>query len=440
MRKRWLMAGAVGTAVVVSLCACGGSSGSASSAAGTGPFTWKRYAGQSITVLADQNSWQAAIQPLVPQFESLTGIKVNFESLPEDQFRQRRQVILTGQSSDIDVYMTQPVEDGPQFENNGWYVNLKPYVDNPSLTSSSYDYSDFSPGVIKGSTVSGSLIGIPILVDVEMLYYRKDILRQAGVPVPTTMTQLQQDAAKIKALNDGVYGYAARGDGGDAVTQLTTYLYNFGANWTNAKGLAGFDSPAGVKAFSFYGSLLRDYAPPGITSDSWTQLMPLFEQGKLAMWDDSSSFVGEILDPQNTTPTVLKNIGYAAMPAGPGGAYNATLPWSLAISPFSGQKGAAWQFIQWATDPSVVGELQASGVAGARQTVPFPASLPEQWVNVFQKEIKVARPKLPVVVPGSQVRDVIGTALVTCIQSQSKCASAVASAAANFNQVVKENS
>jgi multiple sugar transport system substrate-binding protein len=456
MDKRTLAAGVVSLAVLSGCTSGSGSGGTTNTSPGqsatnqsatsqsatsqsatTSSFDWKQFAGDSITLLADQNPWETAIAPLLPQFEALTGMKVDLQALPEDQFRQRRQVTLTGQSSSVDVFMTQPVQDGAQFSENGWYTDLTQYVNNPSLTGPDYKFDDISPALLKGATFSGKLIGIPILTDVEMLYYRKDLLAAAGVEVPKTMEELEAAAAKL--TKNGVSGYAARGDGGDAVTQLAIYLYNFGADWTDSNGQAAFATPAGVQAFTFYGKMLRNYGPKGVTGDSWQQLMPLFNQGKIAMWDDSSSFVGTMLDPKNSVPEVINNLGYAPMPSGPAGAFNATVPWSLALSPFSTKKNQGWEFIHWATSPDIVAQLQQSGVAGARVSVPFPSSLPQQWVDVFKEDLKVARPKLPNVVPVAQVRDVIGTAMVACIQSESKCASAVATAAKNFNQVVKDN-
>ena len=425
------------TLVVLALLAgCSGTDGADEGAGVSGPFDWKRFSGETVTVLADQNPWQKAIEPLLPEFEQLTGMKVKFEALPEDQFRQRRQVALTGRSASIDLFMSQPVQDGAQFQQQGWYQSLAPYLENLSLTSPDYEYADFSKTLMQGATVDGTLIGIPILLDVEMLYYRKDILAAAGVEVPKTFDELRSVAEKI-ANRDGVLGYAARGKGGSAVTQMSTILYNFGADWTDSDGRAAFGSPEGVRAFQFYGSMLRDFAPKGITSMSWEELLPLFNQGRIAIWHDSSSFLSTIVDPKSSVQQVRENIGYAVMPSGPGGGYNATLPWSLSMSSFSNKKVQAWQFIQWATSKDVVTKLQASGVAGGRSSVPFPGDLPEEWVDAFKKDLAVARPKLPTVVPVKEVRDAIGEAIVACINDASGCEAAVRAAADKFDEIVK---
>ncbi|HEY9469018.1 MAG TPA: sugar ABC transporter substrate-binding protein [Propionibacteriaceae bacterium] len=425
------------TALLLLVAGCsGGADAEGSAPSATGGFDWKRFSGQSISMLASQNPWQAAIEPLVPEFEALTGMTVKVESLPEDQFRQRRQVALTGRADSFDVYMTQPVQDGARFHQLGWYENLKPYLSNAALTAGDYDFADYPDTLIEGATFTGDIIGIPVMMDVEMFYYRKDILQKAGVAVPSTMEELEKVAAAIDDPN-GVRAYAARGKGAAAVTQMSTLLYNFGADWTNSSGMAAYASPEGVKAFQFYGEMLSKYAPKGVTGSSWEELLPQFAQGRIAMWHDSSSFVTTILDPKNSTQEVRDNLGYEVMPSGPGGQYNATLPWAVAMNPHAKKKDAAWLFIQWATSKDVVTKVQASGVAGGRSSVPFPDSLPAEWVEVFKKDLAVARPKLPAVIPVGEVRDVIGEAIVTCIDNSEKCADKVVESAGKFDQIVK---
>jgi multiple sugar transport system substrate-binding protein len=402
-----------------------------------GEFDWKRFDGGSITVLTPQNPWYTAIEPLIPEFEELTGISVDLQALPEEQFRQRRQVVLTGRSDAVDVYMTQPVQDGAQYAAAGWYNDIQQFVDNESLTAADYEFDDIGAGLIDSATVGEVVIGLPVMVDVEMFYYRKDILSAAGVDVPQTMEELEQVAAKIDDPS-GVRAYASRGRSAEAVTQMSIFLYNFGGDWTNGEGKAAFNSEEGVEAFTFYGGMLDDYAPAGAVGNSWQELMPLFQQGKIAMWSDSSGFLSSIVDPAAATPEVIENIGFARMPAGPGGEYNSTLPWATAISPFSSHADEAWYFVQWATGADVVSKLQAAGVAGARESIDFPATVPAEWVDAFRYGLTIARPKLPVVVPVAQVRDAIGQAIVTCIENNDVCEAAVQDAAEEFDLIVED--
>jgi multiple sugar transport system substrate-binding protein len=430
--KRWqLVVGAATAVAVVAATAPGALAQDASAPASS--FDWQRFAGQEITIVATQNPWQAALEPLIPEFQELTGMTVNFESLPEQQFRQRLQVELTAGSDDIDGFMTAVLQDGARFTRAGWYEDLAPYPQDPSITSPDYGFTNFGEGLISGHTIDGTLIGMPVLTDVEMLYYRKDLLEAAGVAVPTTLDEFQAALGSLDDPDSGVRAWGSRGKGAAAVTQMSTFLYNFGVDWTDETGHAGFNNPDGVAAFDFYGRNLREHGPVGVAAFSWEELMPLFQQRQLAFWNDSSSFLGQVTDPSASAD--VENIGFAQMPAGPGGNYNSFFPWALAISSLSQNKAQTWYFIQWATSADIVNRLQAAGVAGARTDTVFPETVPAEWVQVFQANLEIARPKLPVVVPVPEVRDAIGAAIVTSIQG-GDVAAAVAQAAQEFDRAV----
>ena len=43
---------------------------------------WRQFEGQEINLLLSAHPWQEAIMPLIPEFEELTGMKVNCTKLP----------------------------------------------------------------------------------------------------------------------------------------------------------------------------------------------------------------------------------------------------------------------------------------------------------------------------------------------------------------------
>jgi multiple sugar transport system substrate-binding protein len=53
-------------------------------------FDWRRFEGSEIRFMMNRHPFTNWLEPLVPEFEALTGIKVNLEIFPEDQFRQVR--------------------------------------------------------------------------------------------------------------------------------------------------------------------------------------------------------------------------------------------------------------------------------------------------------------------------------------------------------------
>ena len=59
---------------------------------------------------------------------------------------------------------------------------------------------DYFPGVWDAVVVDGRLLGVPWYVDTRLLFYRKDILREAGVALPIrTWAEWDAAMAKVKA-------------------------------------------------------------------------------------------------------------------------------------------------------------------------------------------------------------------------------------------------
>lgn len=423
---------AVGVVSALAACAPGGGSGLDEA---TGDFDWTRYDGESIEVLLNQHPWQQAIEPRLGEFEELTGITVNVTTLPEDQMRQRVQVELSSQSPAIDVFMSGALAEGRLFSAQGWYEDLAPYLANPSLTSDEYDFDDFATDVIGAHEIDAQLIGVPIQIETNMLFYRTDVLAELGIEAPSTTEELEAAAAAITEQTD-LFGFTSRGRGAAATSQLAPYLYGFGAQWNDADGTAAFDSAEGVAAFEYYGRLLREYGPSGAANNSWQEVLPLFQQGQLAMFSDASVFATQLIDPE--TSAVSEDVGFAPIPAGPAASGQAFWGWALGMSPFSEKKNAAWLFMQWASSPEVVEALQLEdGVAGARDSITgFPSSLPQEWVDAFSAARTLAESQHPTIAPVPEARDIIGNAVIIAIEG-GDVAAAVEQAADAFTRLTR---
>lgn len=415
--------------------AAGGDVSETTTAGGdAGGFNWRQFEGEEIRVLLNQHPWQEAIEPLIPEFEALTGITVEVEKLPEEQFRQRVLVELTAGSDDLDVFMTSLLNEGAKFSKNGWYTDLRQFAENPSLTAPEFGFTDFGEVLLNSHTYDNVLVGLPIQLETQMLYYRKDIFEAAGVEVPKTLAEMETVAQAIDDP-DGVRAFVARGKGRAAVTQISSYLYNFGGNWTEPGSFdAAFNSPEGLAAFDFYTRMLREYGPKGTAGMSWEEALPLFQQGQVAMYTDASVFVNRILE--GGAPEVVDNLGFAPMPSGPGGEFQTFFGWAIGMSAFTEMAEPSWYFIQWATSPEIVQRItKDGGVVGGRAGVEFPEELPAEWVAAFTSSLPHARPQLPAVIPVSEVRDVIGVAVIVGIEG-GDLAAALAEAEKAFNETV----
>ncbi|MFO7635267.1 MAG: sugar ABC transporter substrate-binding protein [Caldilinea sp.] len=383
--------------------------------AGEAPVGDMPYAGTELRLVGANHPWQVAITPLLAEFEAATGIKVNFEAYGEDQLNQKLTTEFTAGSSDIDVFMQRPLQEARVMQMNGWYEDLADCVSDPD-----YDFADFADGAVGTTTVNGVLTGIPIVTEQEVLYYRKDLLEAAGLAVPTTLDELKAAAEALTDKDNEMYGFVARGQRSPLVTQFSSFLYSSGGDWFDENRQATINAPEALAAIDLYGTLLREYGPPGVLNMSWPQAVAIFAQGNAALYTDASSIYANVLDPELSA--VADKTGVAVFPAGPAGSvmYNVT-SWGLAMPSSSTKKEAACEFIKWATSKEIVGKTQGEGaVPGARDSVwadpAGSAAFPTDWVEAVAASSNGRGYDRPLVTAVTEARDIIGGAVTVAIE------------------------
>ncbi len=389
---------------------------------GGGQFSWKRYQGKTIRVLVANQEATSFIERRIKEFEELTGIKVSWEKLPEDQQRQKLTVEFTSGASDIDVFSSHTGQQGAQFMRAGWYEPIKPWVDNPELTAPDYDFADFDANALKQlATVSDTLVGIPDYAITFALYYRKDLLGAAGLSAPTTMDELEAAARQLK--RDGTFGITMRGKQAAAVGTWAPFMLNMGGSWLDERGKPNMSSPQNIEAFELYGRLLREYGPPGAINMNWPEAQDIWLQGKAAFFSDTSAFVTNFEDPSKST--VVGKVGYALLPVGKAGTERPGLNgWILSLYAKAPNKEAGWYFIQWASSKQMCVAKQGAGIQQARASAwrseefqkGLGAKHPDLVAVLQQAYAKGKADLYPPYVNVAKARDVIGAVIVTAIQ------------------------
>lgn len=309
---------------------------------------------KEIRVLVANHPYGELLKSAIPEYEKATGVRVNVESLQESQLTTKLTTEFATRSSSVDVFMTRPLQEGKMFYKNGWYEPL------------TLDFSDYPKNVMSVSAFGAKTYIVPLVTEWQVLYYRKDVFKNAGVSVPTNFTELEAAAKKLNS--DAMAGLASRGKGAAAVTQLSSYVYNYGGQYLDG-GKAVFDAKPAVEAIRFYGKLLGNYGPKGVTSMSWENIMPLFQAGKVAMWTDASVFYGQTVDPTKTQ-VPAENVGIANFPAGPrmNSPFIVT-SWGMAVAKQSKNKPEAMRFIEWATSKDLAIKGMLANITMARSSV-----------------------------------------------------------------------
>jgi multiple sugar transport system substrate-binding protein len=307
-----------------------------------------------IRVLLANHPYGDLLKAAIPEFEQASGIKVDLEQYQESQLTTKLTTEFATGSSTVDVFMTRPLQEAKMFYKNGWYMPL-----------TTYDFSDFPTNALSVVTFGQTTFVVPIVTEWEVLYYRIDLLKKAGLAVPKNFPELEAAARKLNSKE--VAGFASRGKGNAAVTQMSSFLYNFGGAYLD-KGKAVFDSPAALDAIRYYGKLLGSYGPTGVTAMSWDNIMPLFQAGRIALWTDASVFYGQIVDPSKSQVSA-ENVGIANFPAGPkGNTPFIAVSWGIAVSKKTKNPDLAQQFLAWATGKDMARRALAANITVARNS------------------------------------------------------------------------
>lgn len=395
-------------------------------------FSWTQFAGSTIRVLLNRHPWQKAIEPYIPEFEKLTGMKVICEVYPEDQFRAKRLVEVASGVATIDAFMLMPQQAGLKYVRAGWLIPLEKFLEDPALTSPDYDFDDLMPAARKAEYIEEKLIGIPIQIENGCLMYRKDLFAKYGVTFPRNFEELEQVAKKLTLDIDGdektdIYGIVMRGKRAAATSQWSSWLFSMGGEWLDAKRNPVINSPAAVKAFEVYGKLLRSYGPPGVLGYHWYECTQLFQAGKAAMHLGPNCFYSIYEDPEKSK--VVGKTGYGLFPAGPGGHVPYVGIWGLSVPYLSKKPEAAWLFVQWATSKEMVTKTQLERVLGARESVwadpVMEKTFPSDIITNIAQSLKLGTPQWnPPVLAVAEIRDVVGSVIVDAIQGKDVKASA----------------
>ncbi|MER7788148.1 sugar ABC transporter substrate-binding protein [Streptomyces sp. NPDC097640] len=198
---------------------------------------------------------------------------------------------------------------------------------------------DFNQAVLAPKTYDGRIWGIPQVVDMQLLYYRKSLLKDAGVEPPQTLDALV-DAAK--ALTDKKTKGLFLGNDGGAGVLGGTPLQAAGLRLVTDDGEVGFDDPAAARALE---KIHRLYADKSLLL------------GAPSDWSDPSAFIQGLTAMQWSglwaLPQVKKELGEdfgvlpfpkdgsAGQPSVPVGAYGA------AVSSKTKHKEEAKAFVKW---------------------------------------------------------------------------------------------
>lgn len=402
-------------------------------------INWRQFEGQTIDVFFARHPWQEAIEPLIPEFEALTGMRVRLVKLPENEYKTRVPADLTANTFRFDVFMTE-YYDSPKYQAERWTADLAPFMADPALTDAGwYAFEqDFFPGAQDIADIGGFYVDrIPITSEAQVLVYRTDVLESLGVAVPTTFDELLAAAQQVVDRTD-LAGITLRG--GPAIWwPLYGVLRSFGGEYVTVDGetiTPVLASDASIAGLDMYARLAR-LAPAGVTNFDWDEINSAMLTGQAAMFLDSSVIFPRLQDP--SVSTVVGKIGIAPFPLGPAGRHGHSHYWTISLAEASAKKAQGWLFLQWATSAPVMAQLSLAGILAPRASAwgvdGFEQVFPAEFISAVRTSLESA-----VISPANlkffELMDPLRAEAQNTILEQRDAASAIAAVQADWERIL----
>jgi multiple sugar transport system substrate-binding protein len=292
------------------------------------------------------------LRKLLDRFEQENqGIKVKEETLPAstDEQHQFYVINLESKSADFDV-LSMDVIWVQEFIRAGWLQEV-------SHLLAPGEENAFFPGPVKAVTYQGKMYAIPWYIDAGLLYYRTDLLKKYGFPVPHTWQALVKMAKNVTAKEKDLYGFIWQGKQYEGlVCNVLEFFWSNGGEVLQNGGVV-IDSPQNIKALTFMRDLIAKYevTPPLVLTAIEEPTRYLFDSGK-AMFMRNWPYAYNIF--QRTGSAVRGKVGVSALPSFPGQQPASTLGgWQLGVNRFSRNQKAADRLVRFLTSPAAQKEL-----------------------------------------------------------------------------------
>ncbi len=379
---------------------------------------------------------------LIDQFNKSTGDNLQLVRQPTytDQRRQALAISLEAKQPDPDLFLMDVVWID-QFARSNWLQSLDGYI-----KSSSFNTEVFFTNILNSvDKYNGNLFALPVFMDVGLLYYRPDLLKQSGFDSPPeTWKELVNESEKIqreqRIKNKSFSGFVWQGAQYEGLVCdfLEFIASNGGGIMRNGK--IDLDTKTNIEALQFMQNLIHKYRIS--PSNTYTEMKEeearrAFQRGD-ALFERNWTYAWKLH--QSSGSTVKGKVGVALLPHfDDHKSVSALGGWHIGISRFSDEKVKAWKFIQYVTSYIVQKDLVLNvGWNPGRRDVYKDSVVLSQipQIKTFLKAFDhaVARPELPYY---SQVSDVIQRYVNDCLAEKISAADALKKMQTEINKLVE---
>ena len=177
-------------------------------------------------------------------------------------------------------------------------------------------------------TINGKIMAVAFMANAQHLVYRSDILEKAGISAPKTYEEMLAGAKiiKDKGLMDYPLGGAYKAGWNLAQEFTNMYIGHGGEFFKSGSAEVSINNAKGVATLEMLKALSAYMNPDFLTHDS-NATSAEWKAGNVAMMNMWGSRMGPLMDPEQSTPTVVKTTTLGDPMTVGGGSTPATTLW-----------------------------------------------------------------------------------------------------------------
>jgi multiple sugar transport system substrate-binding protein len=244
-------------------------------------------------------------------------------------------------------------------------VDLSEYVKDDGL-----DLSVFLKSEVEIARRGESLYRMPMYPDVGLLYYRKDLLENAGLSLPSTLDSLENVVTTLKRSSAIESGYLWQGDAYEGlVVNFFEVMQGLGGQWIEGDDTVKLTDANTVAAARVFEALIQKQISPDTVKsfneqkalDSFLEEKSAFLRGWPEFWQriQASDLAGKV--------AIAPPFSFSTQPDSNQPGTGCRGGWGLGISKKSAHPKAAWEAIKYFTSEAAQQKfVLASGLLPSR--------------------------------------------------------------------------
>ena len=284
-------------------------------------------------------------QPLIKDFETATGIKVNQTQVSYNDLLNKITTSVEG-GADVDVVEMDTIWTA-QFASAGWVEDISDKITDAIK-------SDVPESALSAVTYNGKLYGMPWFNSAKHLFYNEKLLKDAGFDAPPATLDEFVEQAKA-TTKEGQWGstWCWKQAEGMICDWVAIMFTNKDAQILDANGQAVFNEMGGTDALQWMVDILYTHkaADPASLENTETEVLRALETGTYALTYNWEGTLPEANDPAKSQ--AAPNVKIGLLPGSKdvkSASVNGSEGWAILAN--AQRKDNAWKLLEYMVSPA----------------------------------------------------------------------------------------